>query len=164
MYGGILAANCHHTRLKDRENWHGPFFLAGLVVLAVGLPFYWLYPKLPSELIFRSLAAYSLWLRLGCVVLIFTGISALARKVRSVPWIIRLVGSETLTIYWLHLLIIYGSSWNVGLVRHFGRSLSVPQAFAVFVPMFLSLVLLVVAKDKFLRWWRVRRSSPVSAD
>jgi len=164
MYGGILAAHWHQTRLKDRENWHGPFFLAGLVVLAVGLPFYWLYPKLPSELIFRSLAAYSLWLRLGCVVLIFTGISALARKVRSVPWIIRLVGSETLTIYWLHLLIIYGSSWNVGLVRHFGRSLSVPQAFAVFVPMFLSLVLLVVAKDKFLRWWRVRRSSPVSAD
>ncbi len=85
MYGGILAAHWHQTRLKDRENWHGPFFLAGLVVLAVGLLFYWLYPKLPSELIFRSLAAYSLWLRLGCVVLIFTGISALARKVRFGP-------------------------------------------------------------------------------
>jgi surface polysaccharide O-acyltransferase-like enzyme len=74
------------------------------------------------------------------------------------------VGSETLTIYWLHLLIIYGSAWNIGLVRRFGRSLNLLEAFVVFVPMFLTLVLLVVVKDKVLRWWRTRRPSPAAAD
>jgi len=164
MYGGILAAHWHQSRFKMRDDWHGSFFLAGLAVLAFGLPIYWVFLRLPAALKFGTLAAHSLWLRLGCVVLLFTGISALARKVRSVPWIIRLVGSETLTIYWLHLLIIYGSAWNIGLVRRFGRSLNLLEAFVVFVPMFLTLVLLVVVKDKALRWWRTRRPSPAAAD
>jgi uncharacterized membrane protein len=164
MYGGILAAHWHQTRLKDRDSWHGPFFLAGAAAFLFGSLVYWSYLKLPPFLKFPTLAAHSLWLRLGCVVLIFTGISALARKARSVPWIVRLVGSETLTIYWMHLVVIYGSSWNLGLVSRFGRSLDILQAFAVFLPMFLFLVLLVVIKDRILQWWRSRRPGAAPAE
>ncbi len=155
-YAGVLGGWWYSTRLSRDPRWHHKFFLAALGLAGAGGVIYPAYLRLPAEFKFPTLAAHSLGLRLAAVVFIFTLISWLFRNVHSVPWVIRLVGSETLTMYWMHLIIIYGSAWNFGLVYHFGGRLSPLQCLAVFVPMFLFLTLLVIGKhwimDTWARW------------
>ena len=163
-YAGILGGWWFSTRLSRDPHWHRQFFLAVLGLTVIGGLIYGLYVQLPSTFKFPTLAAHSLGLRLAAVVLIFALVSWLFRKVHSVPRVIRLVGSETLTIYWMHLIIIYGSAWNFGLVYHFGGMLSPWQCFAVFVPMFLFLTLLVVAKHWIMDSWFRRHPSAIASD
>jgi uncharacterized membrane protein len=157
-YAGILGAHWYTTRLSGNAHWHRKFYLAAAVLTVLGLALYYPLLALPASLKFPTLAAHSLWLRLAAIVWIFTAISWVARKVRSVPTVIRIVGSETLTIYWMHLVLIYGSAWNIGLVSQYGGSLSPLQCLAVFVPMFLALTLIVMSKYWILRAWNRRRA------
>lgn len=163
-YAGILGGWWYTKRLSLDPHWHRKFFLAVLAIAAASGLLYWPYLNLPGSLQFPTLQAQSLGLRLASVVFIFAFVSWIFRKVHSVPWIIRLVGSETLTIYWMHLIIIYGSAWNFGLVYHFGGLLSPLQCFAVFVPMFLFLTLLVVAKHWIMDSWFRRHPSAIASD
>lgn len=63
--------------------------------------------------------------RIGFVLVLNSIVSYLSQKVESIPRIIILLGRNTLLIYVVHLMILYGSAWNPGLILLFGNSLKV---------------------------------------
>lgn len=78
----------------------------------------------PTESITDSAATNVIMFRVGFVLLLNALVSYISLKVEAIPKIIILIGRNTLLIYVVHLLILYGSAWNVGLYRSFGHSFS----------------------------------------
>jgi uncharacterized membrane protein len=64
-------------------------------------------------------------LRIGFVLMLNGLISFLSIKIDTIPRIIILIGRNTLLIYVVHLMILYGSAWNPGLSAAFGQSFDV---------------------------------------
>ncbi|MDY0079544.1 MAG: heparan-alpha-glucosaminide N-acetyltransferase domain-containing protein [Ignavibacteriaceae bacterium] len=85
-------------------------------------------------------------LRLGIVLIfnaVFTYISA---RLESIPRILILLGRNTLLIYVVHLMILYGSTWNPGITllfkQAFGPALTIGCAF-VMIGLMMLLVWLI---------------------
>ena len=60
--------------------------------------------------------------RVGFVLVLNAIVSFIALKVEKIPQLIILVGRNTLLIYVVHLLILYGSAWNPGINFFAGKS------------------------------------------
>lgn len=65
---------------------------------------------------------YLIFLRLGIVLMFNSIVSYISHSVNSVPKFIILVGRNTLLIYIVHLLILYGSAWNPGVNYLYAKS------------------------------------------
>jgi hypothetical protein len=80
--------------------------------------------------------------RLGQV-LIITGVFGLIAKIITVPKIITKIGSETLGIYILHAVVIYGTFTTFGYVQLFGRTLNGWECF--FLAIFTEALMILYA-------------------
>lgn len=89
--------------------------------------------------------------RIGFVLLLNSLVSFISQKIESIPRIIILVGRNTLLIYVVHLMILYGSAWNPGLSLLFGGSLMVPATIfsALLMITFMTFMVLLLSKFKF---------------
>ncbi len=59
------------------------------------------------------------FLRLGIVLILNAIVSYISLKIEVIPRILILVGRNTLLIYIVHLMILYGSAWNPGIILLF---------------------------------------------
>jgi uncharacterized protein (DUF486 family) len=64
-------------------------------------------------------------LRLGFVLILNSVVSIICLRIDSIPRIIILIGRNTLLIYVVHLVILYGSAWNPGLSVLFDKAFNV---------------------------------------
>jgi uncharacterized membrane protein len=64
-------------------------------------------------------------LRLGFVLILNSVVSIICLRIESIPRIFILIGRNTLLIYVVHLVIIYGSAWNPGLSVLFDKAFNV---------------------------------------
>lgn len=64
-------------------------------------------------------------LRLGSVLILNSLVSLICLRIESIPRIIILIGRNTLLIYVVHLVILYGSAWNPGLSVLFDKAFDV---------------------------------------
>ena len=151
MYAGILGGHWYATYLKDRSNWTLYFLLGGISLLVPAFMVNTVYQWLPPAFQFPTLSAPTLWFRLAAVVIIFSLIAFLVRKVQSIPSIITTIGAETLNLYWMHLVIVYGSAWNLGLDNPFGQGLYPLQAFMLFTILLTSLTMVILLKNSLRR-------------
>lgn len=62
-------------------------------------------------------------LRAGCVLLILGAVAHLSRRIGSMPRLVSALAQESLTIYFVHLCVLYGSPWNTGFRQWFGATL-----------------------------------------
>ncbi|WP_337865242.1 heparan-alpha-glucosaminide N-acetyltransferase domain-containing protein [Ignavibacterium sp.] len=86
--------------------------------------------------------------RIGFV-LITTGIiSYISQSINSIPRILILIGRNTLLIYVVHLMIIYGSAWNPGLYKVFGNSTPVSTTILIALGMISLMTLMVILLNK----------------
>jgi uncharacterized membrane protein YsdA (DUF1294 family) len=86
--------------------------------------------------------------RIGFV-LIFTGIvSYISQSINSIPRIIILIGRNTLLIYVVHLMIIYGSAWNPGLFTLWGNSVPVYSTIIIALLMITLMTFMVYLLNK----------------
>lgn len=81
--------------------------------------------------------------RVGFVLLLNAIVSYIALRVERIPGFLITVGRNTLLIYVVHLLILYGSAWNPGINRLWVKSFDGWEAFGAAVIM-LSLMTLMV--------------------
>ena len=81
--------------------------------------------------------------RVGFVLLLNAAVSYIALKVERIPGFLITVGRNTLLIYVVHLLILYGSAWNPGIIKLWAKSFNGWEAFGAAVIM-LSLMTLMV--------------------
>jgi len=82
--------------------------------------------------------------RLGIVLVLNSLVSFIALKAETIPRFIILVGRNTLLIYVVHLLILYGSAWNPGISGFWGSELDGWQSFGAALIMLTLMTLLVL--------------------
>ena len=89
-------------------------------------------------------------MRLGFVLILNAVVAFISLKVETIPRFLILVGRNTLLIYIVHLMILYGSAWNPGLILLFGESLSAwkTAGFALAMIALMSLLVIVIHKLK----------------
>jgi uncharacterized membrane protein len=96
-------------------------------------------------------------LRMGASLLVLALIAHGSRRVQRLPRVFGAVAQETLLIYFVHLCIVYGSIWNIGLAQLFGPTLAPVQ-------MLLTVVLLITAMVGLARFWNaVKHTHPPAA-
>lgn len=101
-----------------------PLVWGGTALLALGL---WL-QKIPIT-IFTNIdywrSSPNLFLvRIGCICLAFAMIYSLVQKIWIPRQPVHSLAKESLTIYFVHICILYGSLWNTGLKQSIGANLS----------------------------------------
>ena len=92
-------------------------------------------------------------LRWAVCLLILWGIATGTQHISRLPHVFSTIAQETLFIYVLHLCIVYGSSWNHGLVKMFGTTMT-PLAMLVTVVLLLATV---VVAAYYWNYWKHQR-------
>jgi uncharacterized membrane protein len=62
-------------------------------------------------------------LRAGACLIVMAGIAAASRRIAQLPRVVAAVAQESLLIYFIHICIVYGSVWNVGLSSWYAGAL-----------------------------------------
>ena len=87
-------------------------------------------------------------LRVGFVLVLNSLVSFISQKIESIPRIIILVGRNTLLIYVVHLMILYGSAWNPGLSFLWGSSLQISETVISALIMIILMIFMVLLLSK----------------
>jgi len=142
--GGVLGSYLakHPTVFKSSK--------FSIALLAIGAMFIIISKTLnmfsPAESVTNSAATSTILFRIGFVLLLISLVSYVSIKVSTIPKLIVLIGRNTLLIYVVHLLILYGSAWNPGLYSQFSHSFTGWQSFysaIVMVALMSSMVIIL---------------------
>ena len=87
--------------------------------------------------------------RLGMVLMLNSAMSFIASKVNSIPIIIRQVGTHTLVIYAVHVIILYGSAWIPGIYGDFAKSFNTLHSAIAGIVMITLMIAMVLVIEKF---------------
>jgi uncharacterized membrane protein len=110
-----------------------------------------------SEIILKSLQVQiidpqaepnTIFYRVGFVLLLTAVVSYISLRVNHIPHIIILAGRNTLLIYVVHLIILYGSAWTPGIDLLWGQSFSGWQSFGAAVIMITLMTFMVLRIHK----------------
>lgn len=104
-------------------------------------------------------ALYLIFFRLGFVICLNSIVSFISLKVNSIPKTIILLGRNTLLIYAVHLVILFGSAWSPGLAQIFEKRLDAWTTVGFALLMILSMTALVLAINKL----KIRNKQLVTA-
>jgi uncharacterized membrane protein len=78
-------------------------------------------------------------LRAGSCLVVLGMLAHVSQRITHLPRVFGAVAQESLLVYFVHLCVVYGSVWNLGLYRFYGEALSpaasVMTALAVVAPM-----------------------------
>ena len=85
-------------------------------------------------------------IRTGSCLLVMGVVAHASARLTGLPHVFGAVAQETLLIYFVHLCIVYGSIWNLGLVQRYGETLGPLRMVTV-------VVLLVVAMAGLATFW-----------
>ena len=73
--------------------------------------------------------------RLGLVLMLNSFVSFISIRIEKIPSLLIQIGSNTLPIYVVHLIILYGSAWSVGLYFFYAHSFNVFATTAIALTM-----------------------------
>jgi uncharacterized membrane protein len=129
----LLGAGLGHLYFRATANGIVSFGLrvlipagGALVVLSVvGASAPWT-PFGPTD--FWSNSPNQFLLRAGLVLLLLAALAFIAQQLSQPPYLVQALAQESLTIYAVHLCIVYGSVWNAGLRQLVGPSLTLLPA------------------------------------
>jgi uncharacterized membrane protein len=91
--------------------------------------------------------------RIGACLVLLGAIAHLSRRITRLPHVFGAVAQESLLIYFVHLCIVYGSVWNLGLAQIYGASLT-PAPTLLFVVL---IVLSMIVLAWYWNWWKHAR-------
>ena len=83
--------------------------------------------------------------RLGIVLILNSIFCLIALKVEKIPSLIILIGRHTLSIYFVHLIILYGSAWSLGVSYFMADSLDMWKSIAAALIMILLMIGMVIS-------------------
>ena len=90
----------------------------------------------------------TIFYRVGFVLLLTSVVSYISLKVNHIPQLIILAGRNTLLIYVVHLIILYGSAWTPGINLLWGYSFLGWQSFGAAVIMITLMTFMVLGIHK----------------
>ncbi len=107
------------------------FFGAGVALLSFSLNGLFGTAALEKDIVLRF------FFRLGVVVGLNGAVALSVIKIKNVPEKVKVMGRNTLFIYVVHLIVLYGSAWNPGLTTILGQKLSFELTLFSVVAMFV---------------------------
>jgi uncharacterized membrane protein len=85
-----------------------------------------------------------LFLRVGFVLVLNSAVSFISLSLNSIPKLFMLIGRNTLLIYVVHLIVLFGSAWTPGLVILFDKKLDVWNTIGAAFIMIVTMTLMVI--------------------
>jgi uncharacterized membrane protein len=92
--------------------------------------------------------------RLGFIILLNSLMSFISIKLKNIPDIIKLVGKNTLLIYVLHVIILYGSAWIPGFGMFWPKTLGIPLSILAAVLLIAVMFIIVSIFEKIKTYKR----------
>ncbi len=128
------------------------FLYAGLAMIALGVLLH-LVPLAPyGALDFWKVSPNLFLVKAGSVLVILAGAVRATHGRRSMPAIVSILSRESLTVYFVHVCILYGSIWNRGLIQVFGPHLGLTQTLGWVVLLAFSMSLLAWLWHQCKQW------------
>lgn len=153
--GYILAGSVLGKFLAKKEDDHKNVkFVVWLSVIGIGFIAFSYLGKANISLIknwfpYWGEYAFVAFFRLGMVIL-FNSVAALVSlRINRLPKLVAQVGTHTLLIYAVHLIILYGSAWNNGFNKYLSKQLNVSQTIIAVVLMLTAMILMVIGIEKY---------------
>jgi len=156
----VLAGSCvGHLFLNSIEKRADAGFMRSAFYFgAAAIAFGWLARAVPlfhawNSRYFLTSPLYVL-VRLGCVVVLCAGLYAMEKRFGWVPGAIRLAGQESLLVYTLHLMLIFGVLRGKGMAAVFGLE----AGYAACVLLSVAIIVLMLALAGL--WHGLKRNRP----
>ncbi len=152
IIGGVLGSYLAKNPLvfKTVKFSAGLFITGGILFSTALIVNYLLQNNLNAGFDTWSQSPFLSMMRLGFVLMLNAAVSFISLKVDTIPRFLILVGRNTLLIYIVHLMILYGSAWNPGLILLFGGTLSAwkTAGFALGMITLMSIMVIIIHKLK----------------
>lgn len=145
LFLGFLAG---YLFKRGRRYWSGVSLGAVfvLVVVAQSLRLWGVLPSLQGFM-----------MKGGVIVLLTVALEKLELVWRKLPSVVKFFGRESLLIYVVHVIIIYGSVLNKGLTLYWGATLSYGQVYRFIIWLMAAMLLLAYL------WHKLKREHPQTA-
>jgi uncharacterized membrane protein len=148
--GGVLGAYlAKHPKVFKSSKFSLWLAAIGFALIIVSIIIDYFSALKGNEAVVNSATTSLIFFRVGAVLVLNAIVSYISLKVNSIPKLIILIGRNTLMIYVVHLLILYGSAWNPGLYGWIGKSFNGLQAVISAVVMFGLMILMVLLFNIF---------------
>ncbi len=150
IIGGVLGSYlAKHPNVFKTKQFSLRIGTAGIILLTVFLICTLVNNYFNTESFFWLSSYNTILLRVGFVLILNCIVSFISLSIETIPRFLILVGRNTLLIYIVHLVILYGSAWNPGLSNLFEKSFTAWQTFATAITMILLMSLMVWIIHKF---------------
>lgn len=106
---------------------------------------YWFY----NDEVFWTDNLYVISMRLGWIFVLNSLMSYFALKLKSIPEFIQQVGRQTLLVYVVHVIILYGSAWVPGLSYIFSRRMDIYSSIISAVIMVFLMAVMVMGLERY---------------
>lgn len=148
--GGVLGAYlAKHPLVFKSSKFSLTLLIFGFILIVVSMVIKHTIILTGNEALVNSATTSLIFFRVGCVLLLNSIVSYISLKVSSIPKVVILIGRNTLMIYVVHLLILYGSAWNPGLYGWIGNTFNGVQAIISAVVMFSLMTFMVLLFNVF---------------
>jgi uncharacterized membrane protein len=148
--GGVLGSYLAKNPLVFKTMSFSMFLgIAGLVFILISYIMNLLQAKYFGTEYFIWFSGFGLVaLRLGFVLIMNSIVSYISIRINSIPRLIILIGRNTLLIYVVHLIILYGSAWSRGLSYFFDKSFNVTLTIVTALLMIMLMTAMVILIHK----------------
>ena len=103
---------------------------------------------------FWSTSPYLFLVTAGSALVLLAGFALASRRVRRLPPVLQALAEESLIIYFIHIFIVYGSSWNPGLRQLVGGRLDLSGT-----AVWIAIIITAMAGLAWV-WHRVKHDYP----
>ena len=125
------------TGFADRVLIGGGLGMLLVAFVCVRIP---LQPFGPTD--FWTTSPNQFLVRAGCMLLALGLLAQISRLISKPAYAVQALAHESLTVYAVHLGVVYGSAWNLGLRQHVGPTLTLWPALAYVAAMWASMTAL----------------------
>jgi len=149
LAGGILGSYLAKAgRIQQERNLGVTVSVSGLVMLLAALLSELAEVYITGNSTFWMHSPALVFLRLGLVLIVTALFIFISIGVRNIPKVIVLLGRNTLIIYVVHLVILYGSPWSAGINRFVGYTFTPLETVTAALVMFGLMIAMVIVFNK----------------
>ncbi|MFH1196191.1 MAG: heparan-alpha-glucosaminide N-acetyltransferase domain-containing protein [bacterium] len=146
FFGSLLARN---PGSYQSNAFPVKLLLAGIGFIGLSVAIDFLINKMSNLNDYWENGFSLIFLRIGFVLILNGIMSVISFKFSNIPDIFKKIGTNTLLIYVIHLIILYGSAWSPGLFQLYGKNL-VPEHVILFAAaMIVLMVFMVVLVERY---------------
>ncbi len=157
--GGVLGSYlAKHPMVFKTSKFSLNLALFGLLFIAIALIGDFIEVQIYNKSFLWTTSPNLIFYRLGIVLFLNSILSFISLKLDTIPRFLILIGRNTLLIYIVHLMILYGSAWNPGLIILFDKSFNVAQT----IGSALLMILLMTGMVMGIHYFKIRNKQLVT--